>query len=124
MRYIQTYIVHAQIVWSHQIDIAGRTSLHHVQSINQSVICVIRGQTFIINTNCRSPQVSNISGLSISETVDGKQIVSNWPAVAIEGRDFKRIHYRSISSAYRVQDYNEISSMDWCSTHNLCSEMR
>ena len=23
----------------------------------------------------------------------------------------------------RGQDYKEISSMDWCSTHNLCSEM-
>ena len=47
------------------------------------------------------PQVSIISGLCCSETVDGKKIGSNWPAVEIEWRDFKPIHYRSISSAYR-----------------------
>ena len=36
-------------------------------------MCVIRVQTCIITSNCRCPQVSIISDVSCSETVDGKQ---------------------------------------------------
>ena len=90
------------------LDRLRYTSLHFVTLrytivhwINQPIICVIRVQTCIITSNCRCPQVSIISDLSRIETVDAKQMVSNWPAVVTQGRDFNPIHYRSISSAYK-----------------------
>ena len=45
-----------------------------VHWINQPIICVIRVQTCNITSNCRCPQVSIISDLSCTETVDAKHI--------------------------------------------------
>ena len=44
-----------------------------VHWIKQPIICVIRVQTCTITSNCRCLQVSIISDLSCSETVDAKQ---------------------------------------------------
>ena len=59
------------------LDRLRYTSYTIVHWINQPIICVIRVQTCIITSNCRCPQVSIISDLSCTETVDTKQMVSN-----------------------------------------------
>ena len=61
------------------LDRLRYTSYTIVHWINQPIICVIRVQTCIITSksNCRCPQVSIISDLYCTETVDTKQMVSN-----------------------------------------------
>ena len=59
------------------LDRLRYTSYTIVHWINQPIICVTRVQTCIITSTCRCPQVSIISDLSCTETVDAKQMVSN-----------------------------------------------
>ena len=54
--------------------------------------------------------------------------IMEWPgAYGMEwvhkGNPSEAASMHALTEETRCQDYKRFSSMDWCSTHNLCSEM-